>query len=407
MLDSCAVSAGDSRPALSSRRNSFGGARSNFVDVPLPLEPLAPLQPLDGWHASPPMPGQIKVRRGAGFNRQAQLVASGDAKGYQQPSTSHAITTTIWSFVVTLAFGLGVVYPMKGRGGTMDFFTGFLVEKSLSVDNLFVFLMLFEYFKVPEAYQQRVLKWGIISALVLRGFMIALGIGVIQRFRPMLLLFAGILVVSAWKMLQVRAPPPRRPAADAPASLAHPPRPLAQPEDDMDMADNPVMKIARKLVDATDTYDGDKFFTTIQGVRKATPMLVVLICIELSDVVFAIDSIPAVVGITQDPFIVYTSNAFALLALRSLYVLLSKSVQHLHYLRHAVALILGFVGVKMTLEFFHMHLSSGASLSVIAACLTGGVVASLQRNRRLAKAQTSPRSSAGADAGPAFAGAHV
>ena len=175
----------------------------------------------------------------------------------------------------------------------------------------------------------------------------------------------------------------------------------------MDMADNPVMKIARKLVDATDTYDGDKFFTTIQGVRKATPMLVVLICIELSDVVFAIDSIPAVVGITQDPFIVYTSNAFALLALRSLYVLLSKSVQHLHYLRHAVALILGFVGAKMTLEFFHMHLSSGASLSVIAACLTGGVVASLQRNRRLAKAQTSPRSSAGADAGPAFAGAHV
>ena len=108
MLDSCAMSAGDSRPALSSRRNSFGGARSNFVDVPLPLEPLAPLQPLDGWHASPPMPGQIKVRRGAGFNRQAQLVASGDAKGYQQPSTSHAITTTIWSFVVTLAFGLGV-----------------------------------------------------------------------------------------------------------------------------------------------------------------------------------------------------------------------------------------------------------------------------------------------------------
>ena len=406
MLESCAASAGDSRPALSSRRNSFGGARSNFVDVPLPLEPLAPLQPLDGWHASPPMPGQIKVRRGAGFNRQAQLVASGDAKGYQQPSTSHAITTTIWSFVVTLAFGLGVVYPMKGRGGTMDFFTGFLVEKSLSVDNLFVFLMLFEYFKVPEAYQQRVLKWGIISALVLRGFMIALGIGVIQRFRPMLLLFAGFSSSPPGRCSRARpaAPPPRRRRALLPRSPA---LPLAQPEDDMDMADNPVMKIARKLVDATDTYDGDKFFTTIQGVRKATPMLVVLICIELSDVVFAIDSIPAVVGITQDPFIVYTSNAFALLALRSLYVLLSKSVQHLHYLRHAVALILGFVGVKMTLEFFHMHLSSGASLSVIAACLTGGVVASLQRNRRLAKAQTSPRSSAGADAGPAFAGAHV
>ena len=145
----------------------------------------------------------------------------------------------------------------------------------------------------------------------------------------------------------------------------------------MDMADNPVMKIARKLVDATDTYDGDKFFTTIQGVRKATPMLVVLICIELSDVVFAIDSIPAVVGITQDPFIVYTSNAFALLALRSLYVLLSKSVQHLHYLRHAVALILGFVGVKMGAEYFGYGVPSHISLCVIMLALAAGTLASL------------------------------
>ena len=150
----------------------------------------------------------------------------------------------------------------------------------------------------------------------------------------------------------------------------------------MDMADNPVMKIARKLVDATDTYDGDKFFTTIQGVRKATPMLVVLICIELSDVVFAIDSIPAVVGITQDPFIVYTSNAFALLALRSLYVLLSKSVQHLHYLRHAVALILGFVGLKMGAEYFHVEIPTTVSLGVIAALLGGGIGLSLLERRR-------------------------
>ena len=240
----------------------------------------------------------------------------------------------------------------------IDFTTAFLVEKSLSVDNLFVFLMLFEYFKVPEALTQRVLKWGILSALVLRGVMIAAGVAVVTRFRPVLLAFALVLVVSAVKMLQ--------------------------PEEEEDLADNGVLKLARRFVDATDEYDGEKFFTRVKGVRKATPLLVVLICIELSDVIFAVDSIPAVVGITKDPLVVYTSNAFALLALRSLYTLLSKSVSALHYLRHAVALILLFVGVKMTAEYFHFEVSSAVSLSVIGALLAMGTIASLVRNRRLA-----------------------
>merc|ERR1719217_924844 len=158
---------------------------------------------------------------------------------------------------------------------------------------------------------------------------------------------------------------------------------MLQPEgEDEDLKDNAVMKIARWLVKATDEYDGDKFFTRVNGVRKATPMLVVLICIELSDVLFAVDSIPAVVGITQDPFIVYSSNIFALMALRSLYLILSKSVQQLAYLRHSVALILGFVGVKMVFEFFHVHVSSGLSLGVIMLLLGAGTAASLVHNRR-------------------------
>ena len=178
----------------------------------------------------------------------------------------------------------------------------------------------------------------------------------LYRAWQVLLLFALILVVSSYKMLQ--------------------------PEGEADLADNPVMKLARRLVSATDSYDGDRFFTKERGVRRATPMLVVLICIELSDVVFAVDSIPAVVGISQDPFVVYTSNCFALLALRSLYTLLAKSVQQLHYLRHAVALILGFVGCKMTLEFFHVEVGSVISLAVIVVLLVGGTALSLLKNRR-------------------------
>jgi len=238
----------------------------------------------------------------------------------------------------------------------MNFFTAFLVEKSLSVDNLFVFLMLFEYFRVPERYTQRVLKWGILSALVLRGFMIAAGVAVVRRFRPVLLVFALVLVVSAIKMLA--------------------------PEDETDLVDNPVMKFARRFVKATDKYDGEKFFTIEKGERRATPLFVVLIMIEISDVIFAVDSIPAVVGISQDPLIVYSSNIFALMALRSLYLLLSKSVETLYYLKHAVALILLFVGLKMTAEFFHFEVSSFASLSVIVLLLTGGTAASLLKKKR-------------------------
>ena len=236
------------------------------------------LAPLDDWHdigIGHPSQHLSTVRRGAGFRKSAQVGSQGALPSSKGTSVHYkqAITATVWSILVTILFGMGIVLPWKGSSATVDFFTAFLVEKSLSVDNLFVFLMIFEYFKVPEAHTQRVLKWGILTALVLRGVMIGLGVAVVTRFRPVLLLFALILVVSSYKMLQ--------------------------PETESDLADNPVMKIARRLVKATDNYDGDRFFTRERGVRRATPMLVVLICIELSDVVFAVDSIPAVVGISQ------------------------------------------------------------------------------------------------------------
>lgn len=242
------------------------------------------LAPLDDWHdIGIGHPSQhLTVRRGAGFRKSAQVGSQGALPSSKGTSVHYkqAITATVWSILVTILFGMGIVLPWKGSSATVDFFTAFLVEKSLSVDNLFVFLMIFEYFKVPEAHTQRVLKWGILTALVLRGVMIGLGVAVVTRFRPVLLLFALILVVSSYKMLQ--------------------------PETESDLADNPVMKIARRLVKATDNYDGDRFFTRERGVRRATPMLVVLICIELSDVVFAVDSIPAVVGISQARYTYYS-----------------------------------------------------------------------------------------------------
>lgn len=304
---------GDYRPALSKKDSG----------------PSQLLHPLDDWHSMPGEgvglvhAGRERRRRDlvAALESQTELPVTTESKGGTTVQHRSAVINTIWSFVATFVFAFAVVLPYKGKQGTIDFITGFLVEKSLSVDNLFVFLMLFEYFKVPDQYTERVLRWGIMSALVLRGVMIAVGVAAVQRFRPVLLGFALILIVSAYKMLQ-------------------------HGDDDEDLQDNAVMKIARRLVSATDEYDGDKFFTKVDGVRRATPMLVVLICIELSDVLFAVDSIPAVVGITQDAFIVYSSNIFALMALRSLYLILSKSVQQLVYLRHSVATILGFVGVK-------------------------------------------------------------
>ena len=217
-----------------------------------------------------------------------------------------ALAKTGFVVAAALAFDIGVLW-FKGPSSALDFVSGFLVEESLSVDNLFVFLLLFDYFKVPVAYQGRVLKWGLIGAVVLRGIFIALGVVALEKFRAVLLLFSGILIVSSGKLILEFV-------GDG------------SDDDEEDLSQNAVVQFATKVVDTTDEYDSDRFFTNVpshdnqeQLVRKATPLLLALVCVELTDVVFAVDSVPAVFGVTEDPFIVFSSNIFAILGLRSLF----------------------------------------------------------------------------------------
>ncbi|CAM9157818.1 unnamed protein product [Chrysoparadoxa australica] len=270
-----------------------------------------------------------------------------DGKGY-----STAVRRTLISVGSAGVFGI-FTWVIKGKQSGLEFFAGYLVEQSLSVDNLFVFIMLFDYFAVPLQYQSRVLTWGIAGAVIMRGIMIALGVAVIKSFQWIIIIFAGILLVSSAKL-------------------------LSEVEEHGDLADNFVVKISSKMVGAVDQYDGESFFTTtITGKKVATPLLLCLVCIELSDFVFAVDSIPAVLGVSQDPFVVYSSNIFAIMALRSIYTIIAKAVNQLPYLKPAVALVLGFVGIKMILEFFHYEISTGFSLAVVMLLIFGGVGLSL------------------------------
>jgi len=250
----------------------------------------------------------------------------------------------------------------KGTNAGFEFFAGYLVEQSLSIDNLFVFIMLFDYFRVPLALQNRVLTWGIVGAIALRGIMIAVGVAAIQKFKTLILFFAGILLASSYNLLTEK-----------------------EGEAD-DLNDNIVMKTTSWLFPNTSKeFDGEKFFTVKEGKKMATPLFLCLIAVELSDFVFAVDSIPAVLGVTKDPLIVYASNIFAIMALRSLYTLVAKAVSDLHYLKPAVAAVLGFVGGKMIAEYFNVHVGTGVSLGVVSSLLAGGVVASILDNRHRAK----------------------
>ncbi|KAJ1458614.1 integral membrane protein TerC family-domain-containing protein [Pelagophyceae sp. CCMP2097] len=271
-------------------------------------------------------------------------------------------------------FGLGLG-AYKGRQACQEFFAGYLVEQSLSVDNLFVFIMLFEYFQVPQQHQQRVLTWGIIGAVAMRGIMIVAGVAAVRRFKWMTLLFAAILFLSSVKLLM-------------------------ENDDDADLSENGVMRLSRYLVGATSEYDGDKFFTERRddsaktGRRRhkkvATPLLLCLVCVELSDVVFAVDSIPAVLGISTDPFVVYSSNIFAILGLRTLYTLVARAVDQMQYLKPAVCLVLVFISLKMILEYFDYHLSTAFSLCVVCTCLTTGCVLSVFAKKKSHKKRDPP-----------------
>jgi tellurite resistance protein TerC len=261
---------------------------------------------------------------------------------------------------VALAFA-GVVTMALGSAAGVEFTTAWLLEKSLSVDNLFVFALIFGYFKVPREYQHRVLFFGVIGALVFRGIFLAVGVAIVSKFTAVLFVFAAVLLYSAYK--------------------------LTKDEDETyDPGKSVAIRLMRKVIPVRDEYAGTRFFVRELGKRVATPLLAVVVAIEAADLVFAVDSVPAVLAVSDDAFIVYSSNAFAILGLRALYFLLAGMLERFHHLSKGLAIILGFIGVKLVLQASHKvfttaipEIPSLVSLAVIVMVLAGSVLLSLRR----------------------------
>lgn len=265
-----------------------------------------------------------------------------------------AIESTVW-----ITLGLSFTFVMLGwQGGTAagEYLSGYLIEKSLSVDNVFVWAVIFSYFGVPNRYQFRVLFWGIFGALVLRAAFIFAGVTLIETFDWILYVFGAFLLVTAFRVARHR-------------------------ETEVHPEHNPVLRIVRRLVPSTNEYDGQKLFTRRTGRLLATPLFAVLVLIETTDVVFAVDSIPAILAVSREPFIVFASNAFAILGLRALYFLLAGMADRFRYLNIGLGAILAFVGMKMMAVEF-IHLPTWLSLSVITIILTITIIASLRAERR-------------------------
>jgi tellurite resistance protein TerC len=262
--------------------------------------------------------------------------------------------TVVW-VVLALIFAGGIHY-WKGADASLPFLAGYLIEKSLSVDNLFVFLVLFSYFKVPAEYQHKVLFWGILGALIMRAALIAVGAVLIARFHWTLYVFGAFLVFTGIKL-------------------------MFQKGDGVHPEHNPVVRLFRKFVPVATEYSGSRFFIVENGKRLATPLFLVLLTVEFTDLVFALDSIPAIFAVTPDPFIVYTSNVFAILGLRSLYFALAGIMDLFCYLKHGLAVVLGFVGVKMLIADLY-KIPIGISLAVVAAILLVSILASVLRRKK-------------------------
>ncbi len=287
--------------------------------------------------------------------------------------TREALAWTTFWICLALLFNVGVYFLYEnnvmgvattlgttstGKEAALDFFTGYLIEKSLSLDNIFVIALIFNFFRVPLKFQHRVLFWGILGALLMRGAMIGAGTALVMRFSWAIYVFGGFLVITALRMLFGGEEPP-------------------------DLDDNWVLKAARRIIPVTDQIQGNSFFTTLDGKRAATPLFLVLLLVESSDVIFAVDSIPAIFGVTLDPFIVFTSNIFAILGLRSLYFVLAGLLDKFHYLKYSLVFILLYVGIKM-LVTHHLHIPTWVSLIFILTCLIGGTIASAVRASRMA-----------------------
>jgi len=268
-----------------------------------------------------------------------------------------SITWTVVWVSLALVFNFGIYHYMGPQKG-LEFFTGYVIEKSLSVDNVFVFALLFSYFAVPPLYQHKVLFWGILGALIMRAIMIFLGAALIAKFSWIIYVFGAFLILTGIKMIVKRE------------EEIHPER-------------NPLVRWFKKLMPVTNDYRGDKFFVRENGVRMATPLFVVLLLVEFSDLIFAVDSIPAIFAVTKDPFIVYTSNVFAILGLRSLYFALAGVMDKFHYLKIGLGVVLSFVGVKMLLGHTAWKIDTHVSLVVIVGVLAISVIVSLLRPRKV------------------------
>jgi len=257
-----------------------------------------------------------------------------------------------WSAVwigLALSFA-GLVFHFQGRGPALEFVTGYVIELSLSVDNLFIFLLIFRYFQVDEDHQHKVLLWGILGALVLRGLFIFAGVSLLERFHFLTYLFGALLVYSGFKLFR-------------------------QGESEIHPEKNPVLRVFRKIMPVTKEFEGDKFFVRKAGLC-ATPLFIVLLVVETTDVLFAVDSIPAILAITLNAFIVYTSNVFAILGLRSMYFALAGMLELFHYLHYGLAVILMFVGAKMLASGYY-QISTLAALGFVGVVLAVSVGASM------------------------------
>jgi tellurite resistance protein TerC len=270
-----------------------------------------------------------------------------------------AMSWSIVWVVLSLLFNAWIYFRF-GSDKALEFLTGYVIEKALSVDNIFVFVVLFAAFAVPKMYEHRVLFWGVIGAIVLRAIFIALGAALISRFHWVMYVFGAILIFTGIRLL---------------IQSEHEPHPER----------NPMFRFARKFIPAVPEYHGKSFFVKLNGKWFATPLFLVLIAIEATDVVFAVDSIPAIFAITDDPFLVYTSNIFAILGLRAMYFLLAGVIEKFHLLKVGLALVLLFVGTKMVIVGWY-KVPIGVSLGVIALVLTGSVVASILWPKRVSSA---------------------
>jgi tellurite resistance protein TerC len=307
-------------------------AKNNFVDIDVP-----------GWAWAGLLAILVALLA-------IDLVRHRDAHA---PTNKQALTETLIWITCGLSFSVVILIGF-GSGAFGEYLSGYVIEKALSVDNVFVWSLLFTTMAIPLKFQHRVLFWGIFGALALRAIFIFAGTALINRFWWLMIVFGVFLVWTGWKILREGE------------------------EGEAEEAKTPGLTLLKRFVPVTDEYDGQKFFTRKNAVRFATPLFAALVVIELSDVIFAVDSVPAILAISHEPFIVFSSNAFAILGLRAMYFLLANAKDRFEYLSDALGVILLFVGIKMILSH-NLHISTGISLGVIVVALTVGIVASVRK----------------------------